>query len=307
MPNNYVVLDTNVLPRPATIGGPFWQAILRLCKMTAYVVVVPEIVVHESVNLLRDSVAEAGEKLASANRALAKQIETHPIYVPSADASAAEWEANLRASFQILELHGDDAVEALEREALRKPPARAGRGARDSAIWLTALRLSLAGNVVRLVSKNKLDFGDGNGGLHSELIAEAEPSGADLVYFEDMDQFLASIAQEVKFSGLTMDFAPELLLEALLGSLPDDVEFSADELGDEAAAFEDFEVLRSYLVDQTGLALVRGKVILAEDSGNVVYRGIATAWITLDGSSHQVESVQIVGLEVNQLQPGSSL
>lgn len=57
------------------------------------------------------------------------------------------FEAKLRDAFNVLPTEPEDALEALEREADRRPPCKAnGEGGRDTTIYLTALRAARRDN-----------------------------------------------------------------------------------------------------------------------------------------------------------------
>jgi hypothetical protein len=298
MADPVVLFDTNTLPRPTTVDGPFWQAIFRLCKIAGVTPSIPEVVLHESVNLLKENVTEASEKLVSAYKILSKQIDAPPIYIPSPESVASDWEDQLRQSFDVVSVHGDDAIEALTREALRRRPARNGRGARDSAIWLTAVRISAIGTIVHLVSKNTSDFGGQKTDLHEDLLAEVHERGITLSYWSSIDEFIATIATSDVNGAAGLEMASELVLEALLGVLSD-VSLEIDELGDVHSTFTDIAVKRAYTADTTSLALIHGRVAIAGASDNELIGGQGQAWVTFDPSTKVLQSVDFVSFDAD--------
>lgn len=293
-----VIFDTNVVPRPTTIGGPFWDSVLRLCALTEHTAALPDIVVHEAKNLYREQLAEAADRLATAHRKFAALSEVAPQYIPSPDAMADEWEAQLREVFEVLDSDGADAAEALRREALRLRPAREGKGARDSIIWLTALRLAKTGDTVRLVSRNTHDFGGEGEHLHGDLLTELQEAEAHVEYHPSLDAFISDIAEHVSSPSVQLDSAPGLLLEAALSALPSEVELSAEDLGDELTEFERTKVSRSYKVDDTGLVLIDGELRLSD--GATQHRFETRAWVTYSIADGDVMSIDFVTLDLPQ-------
>ena len=194
MAKKHVLFDTNALPGPVTIGSPFWQLIFRLCDLTGHTPTVSELIVHESVNLVRTQLDEATESLTSAYRKLAKVSVVEPIYLPSSQAEAEEWEKVLRQQFTVVSVDGEDAISALQREALRVPPARNGKGSRDSSIWLSALRLSADSGEVKFISQNTRDFASNDGTLHPDLVAELGSRDLNLSYFNDLESLVSCLA-----------------------------------------------------------------------------------------------------------------
>jgi hypothetical protein len=107
----------------------------------------------------------------------------------------------LSSVFEVLPLTGDDAIEALRREARRLRPAstdrtKTGSGSRDVGIWLTALAWAeLHDETVYLVSNDKKAFGAE--GLDPVLAAEAVDRRADIILCHDVSELLSKFARSV--------------------------------------------------------------------------------------------------------------
>jgi hypothetical protein len=110
--------------------------------------------------VLREAVRQHREGLAQARRALeAAQREVNSYVRPASrivstigperpvDLETEYFEAALRQAVHVLPTDPEDALEALEREADRRPPCKAnGEGGRDASIYLTALRAARRGD-----------------------------------------------------------------------------------------------------------------------------------------------------------------
>lgn len=295
MTKRVAVFDTNVLPGPVSVDGPFWQSIFRLCEISEHTASIPEIVVHESVNWVRQKLDEHAEALLSAHRKLSALTLVEPVYIPSGEAEAAAWEARLREQFEVIPLRGEDAAEALVREALRKPPAREGKGSRDSSIWLSAMRLSIGGAHVKLVSRNTSDFGHKKGGLHPQLAAEVKEMEVELDYFSSLDDFVSALATRDNTPTLNLNSSPEILREAVLASFPDDTEVRVEEIDEVSILEEATSIDRAYKVDQAGLALIQGSVDLAVEGKRPVVE--FQAWATYEAGTGELRSMDITSIE----------
>lgn len=156
-----VYLDTNVLVQRAGLQSLELTAVIALCREAGIDVVLPSLVADE-VESSRLRVLEASfDTLRAAHREAAQlaPVATLP-ELPNPGELAREYRRGLGEFFAVVRTPDEAPVEALRRETFRLPPARAGRGARDSAIWLTVrddhLRRDEPGY---FVSNNSRDFG----------------------------------------------------------------------------------------------------------------------------------------------------
>jgi hypothetical protein len=196
-----IVLDTNILPRWGTLNAPHFGAILAVAKATGEDIVLPRLVLEESVSARRRAADTAFAALSGAHRRASQYSEVVQTYMPSSDEVAEEWRQVLEETFTVVETPGNAAVEALHREAHRMRPAREGRGGRDVAIWLTALnRFSRDQGRAFFVSENTKDFSDENDPhiLHPHLVEESTKYCKDvLVFCTSVDDLIENLATPV--------------------------------------------------------------------------------------------------------------
>ncbi len=123
----------------------------------------------------------------------------------------------------LVPLAPEHAVEALRREAYRELPAstdeKKGSGARDVAVWLTAVKVSSgSGNVVYLVSNDGGAFGRKQ--LHQALADEAATRGANVRLCPDVAALIDLFAQGVD---VALDVTALLDVEAVKRAVVDAV------------------------------------------------------------------------------------
>ncbi|MDN3936636.1 PIN domain-containing protein [Arthrobacter sp. YD4] len=294
------VFDTNSLPLAGPLNTNFWRSIFQLCKTTGIEPVLPEIVLHESMNLRMTRAAEATENLYSAINQLSKFTDAPSVYLPSVEDMGRDWEYELRSTFTVVPISGDDALEALKREALRQPPARGGVGARDSAIWLTASRLASQGKVVNLISKNTKDFAsDAQGGLHPKLQDDLLGAEGSVKYFTSIRGFMDSIATKVPAPALkshaAQDVFSDVLREVALEYLQsDDLDVAPEKVAISQARLSAVSSSTAYLVSDTILALVTGEATLVSEDGNDLLTLNFDAWVNFEPNGGPPTSAEII-------------
>ncbi|MGA5818655.1 PIN domain-containing protein [Kitasatospora sp. NPDC094028] len=192
-----IFLDTNVLPRQRVVRNVIISTILRVAKAKGMAVAISSVVLDESLSQRRQVATSTVESLSTAISAMSKLTDLDPIYIPGIEEIVADWEGQLRDAFQVIPVNGDDAAEALWREALRKKPAKSdGTGARDAAIWLTVKRshCSSPGGQTHFVSDNWKDFAaPDKKSLHPDLAAEVSDSGP-FHYHRKLEDLLSVLA-----------------------------------------------------------------------------------------------------------------
>ncbi|MEU9631574.1 PIN domain-containing protein [Streptomyces luteogriseus] len=141
-----IILDTNQLRRVLP-GNPTLTLLSEAARRCGHTLAITDIVLREAARQHREGLAQAQKALESAQRELNKYVRPASRIVSttwSGQPSELEtdfFEAALRQAFIILPTDPEDALEALEREADRRPPCKAnGEGGRDTTIYLTALR-----------------------------------------------------------------------------------------------------------------------------------------------------------------------
>ena len=254
-----VVFDTNILPTRYGLESVAWLMVKRLCKEREIRMCLPDIVVEESVNLRGSAHEESARILRSALADIEKNYQALSAYVPDRSEVEEWWRKEIVAFFDILPSNGEDAVEALVREARRQRPAREGRGSRDSLIWLATKRELRAGKSVSFVSNNTKDFGGRKGDvkLHPELQEEL-PEGMQVELYLSLESFIASLATSVGTKLFVSASFVHLLQDTLYAEIYSKVSesdiFSSDyDLLD--FRLNDARARVSYSIDGTGLCL----------------------------------------------------
>ena len=315
-PESVVIFDANVLPIASNLESALWLSIVRLCGRAQIKPCIPIVVLHESVNLRREKYAAASAKYLVGFKALSRFFDAPPVYFPDANEIAQRWDSELRAVFEILDSNGDDAIEALRREALRCPPARLGTGARDSLIWLTAVRLARGGAHVHLVSRNTADFSssDAKSSLHPVLAAEWDGLAGSVSYHVGLDEFIEAVATRSAPPLFNTAVVTDVLADELRDSVLEQL-FIKGELAvilpeDQTTAsvrVDEIQVLRSYAFEGGGLALLSGEGVafVVDDSSELALNVPISfqAWVdfdlgTMEPASGEVRNVTCGALSV---------
>jgi hypothetical protein len=289
MPANvYVILDTNALPLRSDLSGLFWESLARVSEARGFALAVPEIVIHESVNLRRVVASKLLSALIESHKSLDKVVHLEPIYVPDLDGLASDWRDQLQEYFSVLPPHGDDAIEALRREAHRHLPAREGAGGRDSLIWLTIVRLLSTGAEIYFISDNSKDFGTGST-LHAELRAEIPDSIDRLHYFSNPNAYLESIAEEVRIvewdAGEALSALRSHLMAAVLDSemLSKREDVDSDDVIRGTYVLDAVKIIKQYNVDGLGVRRLVGNFSIAAQNGTPdLFQSEFRAWVLFD-------------------------
>jgi len=227
-----IVLDTNELRHARPPDGPLLAMLQTLAKQTGHTLALPEIVLEEHLGHYGHAVNDAYNRRLAATRDLRMlvrhwSIEDRPLtVVPTA---VQDRTSRLQQVFIILRTPDWASREALIREARRTPPAslswdRPGSGARDVAIWLTAVDKVLTDDdlEVYFVSRDSAAFG--KEALKAELAAELlEKLGARagaFHYCNGLGALLAELATKHPEPPNTQriaatEFVREAVLEAL--------------------------------------------------------------------------------------------
>ena len=142
-----IVLDTNQLERSQPPDGPLIAMLQALGKQAGHQLWLPELVFEEHLAHYRRDVEGASARCQTAESDLIRLIpdlHRQEQLLPDVDRAVEDRSKRLQRVFQIRPTPDEAAREALLREARRKPPAKTsqdgqGSGARDVAIWLTAI------------------------------------------------------------------------------------------------------------------------------------------------------------------------
>lgn len=243
-----VVVDTTAIFDDLLLRRLNWMQLLALCAKDDIRLVVPHVVLRESV---RHWKRQADQALKNARSEVKKlntsfgldagdgppvglvDVDAHELYLKDRLTSVGAELPGLPASATPEKLLERDLGE-------RKPFATSGKGFRDALNWEGLLELAADSSTGRIfwVSKNSDDFSDGKSGLHSDLLAE----------LEDPKQvtWISTLADLLKRS----EFAP--LVTGLAASLEELEEYLATALvtaGSEAAPQTTDGFIRDALID----------------------------------------------------------
>jgi predicted nucleic acid-binding protein len=200
-----IVLDTNQLHAHGIERNPHMLMLRAVARVAGHRLAVPAMVEHEYLSWYRDSVIRAintarrlddlksREQLLRlvpwwADRAgFANGESTLPILE---SVVVDERQKLLHSLFEVLPPPPGAAEEGHQREISRRPPAvqsgEAGKGARDTAIWLTALEAARTESPYNVYFITR-DEGFGEAKLKPELSQEAP---GNLVYFDSTDRLI---------------------------------------------------------------------------------------------------------------------
>ncbi|MFE2116941.1 PIN domain-containing protein [Streptomyces microflavus] len=150
---------------------------------------------------------DAHRKAESVHRELARKLPppvdvTAPTLIDP-DQARKLWDARLRELVEVIPTSGEIFQEALKREANEQRPAgKKGdtkTGARDVAIWLTAIEYARAhpDETVYFISGNTRDFTDGKVDYPAPMDADRNLAGGNFVHLTKLSEVLAKLASAV--------------------------------------------------------------------------------------------------------------
>jgi hypothetical protein len=163
-----IILDTNQLESVQPPDGPLIAMLQTLAKQAGHALWLPDIALEEHLAHYRQTVTEAERKRVAATDDLRVRYprwraDIRPFNV---DEAVRDRTMRIQSVFQIRRTPDSACRESLLREARRIPPARVawggpGAGARDVAIWLTAVDACReSGDETFFVSADKAAFGE---------------------------------------------------------------------------------------------------------------------------------------------------
>jgi hypothetical protein len=304
-----VVLDSSILVSDFGMTSGSFEVVLNEARNGRIRLVVPEIVILETVNKFRERMEDIRSEIEQQEtqlRRLLGAIEPILAPLPSTAAAVEAYESRLRAKLsQVAAL--TPSIPNIPHElvvdralARRKPFARSGTGYRDSLLWATVLERASRDSVALLTSNWK-DFAASKEGvdLHDDLLSdvqEAELPWDRVTLYPDLRSFVAKnieavrkVANQVR-SSLSADekFREEFesRLRAAVASLlrpGDDVETPLEDVENamvqsiETASVRDVEVHDAYLLSR----------------GNVLLEVTAVVEATVEGFVHKSDAYTI--------------
>ncbi len=198
-----IILDTNQLEYIQPPDGPLVAMLQKLATQTGHRLWLPEIVLEEHLAHYRNEVQEAERARRRAEARLKilvpyLTLETQPAV--QLLQAVQDRTHRLQRVFLIRRTPDGAARESLLREARRQPPAKAswetpGTGARDAAIWLTAITACKEEmEHTYFVAQDSAAFG--KGALKPELVTDLELHGIEqhFRYCSGVDALLGELA-----------------------------------------------------------------------------------------------------------------
>jgi hypothetical protein len=198
-----IYLDANVLFPWRSFTELDRVALTIVASQIKQRIVVPEIAAAEGEANYRRSLERGVGRLEAAHRDLNRLFDRdEPLHLEGVwvDGHVDTWRERLEILGDVLPAAGDDAIEALRREARRVPPARpqldgkgadkGGRGARDCAIWLAVVRDHLSRTEEgHFITSDVTDFLS-EGDLKPELVQDIGDGALPLRVYAGIEEFL---------------------------------------------------------------------------------------------------------------------
>lgn len=296
-----VYLDTNVLVQRAGLGSLELTTTIALCREASLEMVLPALVADE-IESSRLRVTEASFDLLRSSYREASRLA--PLAVlpefPNPGELAREYRRSLSGLFSIVSTPPHAPEEGLRRETFRLRPARAGAGARDTAIWLTVRDHHLERDEPGyFVTANVRDFAatEDTKALHPALLSEVaahssplvlSPSLADLVRvlgdpappFVD-EQALRELATFKRAAGRLLhesSFFQAMAPPVELDAKPDGHLFAGSEV---AVSLCDVYQLHGYVVETRNVCVARLGWQMAFELGTLEKAGVGRMQRTL--------------------------
>jgi hypothetical protein len=282
-----IVLDTNQLEHAQPPNGPTLTMLRTIAQETNHELGLPEMALIEHLAHFRHETEVAHQKLRGAVRDLQRLAPFWPGQVTApfdVDAAVRHRTQQVGGVMRILKTPQQAPLHALDREASRQLPAKTswdcpGAGARDVAVWLTALDACReAQSATYFVSQDKDAFGEKQ--LHPELSADVLAvlgDGADQFHYcYGIDALLDELADKQEHR-LNRDkiAAAEPVREAVRIALAGpDVYF---ELLNSAARFAGHQFSASS-PEIHDLNLLSARQITAYQTGNTTWATARSKW-----------------------------
>ena len=201
-----IVLDTNVLERHP-FDSPLMAILKVLSRLTNHKLAISEVTLNERCSHFCHQLQRGIEQEARIRHEIAELLRIgdarHRRWSLGSETETArrvgialgKYQQRLLRTFDVVELDGASAIEALRREACRLPPASTsfdakGRGARDAAIWLSLVREARSGETIYLVSSDK-------GAFHAPDLSSDLTEGSPVIVLNDVADLIVALADAV--------------------------------------------------------------------------------------------------------------
>lgn len=253
-----ICVDTTELFDSPRFNSASWEDLLARARRGQVLILVPKVVLLETQRRYSDALNKGVKEIKHVSRAL-KQLGVEGLLD---DEAVRGQQASLEEEFLahvenrlvdvgavILQVPDASHTELLSRDlARRKPFGESGKGYRDTLIWHSLLAYLSTNELCRelvLVTGNKSDFCDSQGGLASELRAEVDTLGvgATVTHVHSIGEVLKRLRDAFADEDETLlgqfEEVPETIEGILLGALPAAAEqLVGEEVGDVEAEAE---------------------------------------------------------------------
>lgn len=200
-----IVLDTNQLDRHS-LDSPLMAILKVLARLTNHKLAISEVTYNEHCAHFEHRLRRAYTQQDRARKDVAALLKAADrgrgrwVLDSSADRErfidklVSSYKGRVLNVFEIIELDGESAIEALRREACRIAPASItfdtkGTGARDAAIWLSLIRKAAeSSQEIILVSSDKQAFSA------PTMASDYDKSGSPIVVLGDIRELLEALA-----------------------------------------------------------------------------------------------------------------
>lgn len=236
-----IIFDSNAL-FGLSPDAPKFDLLRAIKRSGRQKVGIPWVVLEELVGQKVLAEAAAFDKAVSAVRdlnRLAPRLRQPTPRSFSKEAARTFWRTQYGRLFEVIPTSGEAALQALAREAhcekpAKSPDAKEKGGARDVAIWLSAIEYlqKHPDDKVYFVTANKRDFGDGS--------SFPSPMAEDLMGLEDRLELLSSFEEVVAKFTTRLDIDEKHIEDVLVGMLTREEALSPLE-----AALKDVLIARS--------------------------------------------------------------
>jgi PIN domain-containing protein len=183
-----IVPDANILIRDYHFKGAASRSLLDSAKSVGAQLCVPRCVLDEVQEHFEQDLRRAADQLDSAAKSLGRLLDKNvksPGAIRDFAVEASKYRAHLEkrikdAGGKILDYPTYSPEEVIQRAVKHKKPfaSKGDQGFKDYLVWKNVLDLAQrAKTQIRLVTANKTDFGDGQGALHPDLLADLDSLG----------------------------------------------------------------------------------------------------------------------------------
>jgi len=177
----HVILDTNCIGLDAPLGGNAQRLLVDAAERGQLVLVIPELVVSELMNVWGERADERLNELRASAKGLASQgIEVDPLDPKAIETRREEVEQELRLvlsreNFLCPAFPEASHEQVVQRALDRRQPFDAGGkdGYRDALLWETVLELAAAHDVILVSNDRRAYAGKDKDALSSALVDEA--------------------------------------------------------------------------------------------------------------------------------------